>query len=402
MGKIIIIGGGASGMMTGIVLARRGHGVCILEGDKKIGRKLLATGNGRCNFTNAHMSSEHFHSSNPKFPLGAINRFDHHDAIDFFESIGVPGAALESGRMYPMTFDAQSLLQGLLLEMNRLSVETRTNTFVKNIKRTNSFEIMTQDGERIKGDAVVLATGGVPLVKLNPTLTGYDMAMNFGHRMVTPRAGIVQLELYGKSFKGMKGAKCDAEVTVFSDGKERMSFREDVLFADYGITGTAILQVSSVAVKELEKGREVYLSLNLLPGIQERDSFLEQRFQRSTHLDTHDFLVGLVREKMIDPLLIDGNLNPRKKIGTFSQEEKDRLKDFLQNWKFKVKASKEGEAGQVTIGGIDTRDVNPGTMESKLIDGLYFTGEILDVDGDCGGYNLQWAWSSGYVCGSSI
>lgn len=401
--KAIVVGGGAAGMTAAIVAARRGRDVTILEANREPGKKILATGNGRCNFTNRNLSVENYHGENEKFSLSVIHRFDNNAAVEFFEGLGVLSTSLESGRVYPATFDAKTVNRALRVELDHLGVPIVTDSRVVNIIASNLFEIMTVSGKVYRSDVVVLATGGKCLPSSGSDGSGYALAEQLGHSIVPVAPGIVPLALKESWPAAVSGVKCDARLSVIVDGKPVAVFRGDTLFADYGITGTAVIQISGAALAALRRGRCVQLAIDFLPDVEKNgEVFVEERCRFLGNRRAPEFLTGLVPEKLIPAILIAAEIDVRSRAAEWNKAQRKALAVVLKSWTREVTGPKPGAEGQVSVGGVRTGEVNPRTMESKIKKGLYLVGELLDVDGDCGGYNLQWAWSSGYVCGCEL
>lgn len=401
MSNIIVIGGGASGMMAAITARRRGKQVLLLERNGRLGKKLLATGNGRCNYTNKFFTIDNFHGENPMFPISVLSQFNFDMTLEFFNGLGILPSVEASGKVFPYSYQSQSILDVLVHEMESLGVAVKTNSFVKKFeKKGNKFKVYTED-KVYSCSQLIVCGGGVALPSSGSDGNAFFLAKEHGHRVTRFYPGLVQLKLEGEEYRPMSGVKFDGSVGLFVDGKLIKKDRGDLLFTDYGISGPPILQLSREANKALEEGRDPYISLSLFhdKSFEEVRDYLYYRFGLIEGKTAYRAMIGLVHEKQIGPILKRANIEEDRRLSEISSAEIESLARLLINWDFKVRGSKDFKFAQVTVGGIDTKDVDNISLESKLVEGLYFAGEVLDVDGDCGGFNLQWAWSSGYVAG---
>lgn len=402
--KIIVVGGGASGMMAAIVARKKGADVTILERNDRVGKKLLATGNGRCNYTNTTINYnsylEHYHGDNPKFVYSALFSFDLYQTIDFFEMIGIT-PAIEENKVFPNSFQASSVLDVLRYEIENLGIELITDSYVIGISKNKRFNLKLKDGRNFDSDKVILATGGMAMPVSGSDGNGYSLAKNFGHRIVDIFPGLVQLKLEGNIFKQIKGIKFPGVAGLYSNDKLVMEDRGDILFTEYGISGPPILQLSRTALDYQKNHQDIKLRISIFPNRtkEEMMHYLDKRFEFMPKKTIQDALIGLINKRLIIPILKEINVDKDKNVLKLSTDELDRLANRLTSWEFNIIGSQGWGQAQVTAGGVDTKDIDDKTMESKLIKGLYITGELLDIDGNCGGFNLQWAWSSGYVAG---
>ena len=402
--KVIIVGGGSSGMMAAITAKRNGADVTILERNDRVGKKLLATGNGRCNYTNTTINYnnflENYHGDNPKFVYSALYNFDIYQTIDFFEVLGIT-PRVEDNKVYPNSLQASSVLDVLRYEIENLGIELITEAYVIEIKKKKSFNIKLKDGRNFTSDKVILATGGMAMPASGSDGNGYSLAKSFGHNLIDILPGLVQLKLEGNIFKQIKGIKFPGIAGLYLNDKLIMEDRGDILFTDYGISGPPILQISRRALDYLRKNEDIRLRVSIITNRTKDElvKYLKMRFELMQKKTIQEGLIGLINKRLIIPILKEVNVDKDKNVLNLSREELDRLANILTSWEFKIIDSNGWGQAQITAGGIDTKDINDKTMESKLVKGLYIIGELLDVDGDCGGFNLQWAWSSGYVAG---
>ena len=402
--KIIVVGGGASGMMAAIVAKRNGADVTILERNDRVGKKLLATGNGRCNYTNTTINYntflENYHGDNPKFVYSALYSFDLYQTIDFFEMLGIT-PTVEDNKVYPHSLQASSVLDVLRYEIENLGIELKTEAYVVDISKEKKFKLKLKDGRIFEGDKVILATGGMAMPASGSDGNGYSLAKNFNHKILDIFPGLVQLKLEGNIFKSIKGIKFPGVASLYSNNKYIMEDKGDILFTDYGISGPPILQLSRTALDYQRRNQDIKLRISIVANRTEEDmkKYLAKRFEFMTKKTIQEGLIGLINKRLIIPILKEINVDKDKNVLELSTDELGKLASILTAWDFEITGSQGWGQAQVTAGGIDTKDIDDKTMESKLVKGLYITGELLDIDGDCGGFNLQWAWSSGYVAG---
>ncbi|MCM0649200.1 NAD(P)/FAD-dependent oxidoreductase [Clostridium swellfunianum] len=403
--EVIIIGGGAAGMMTAILLKDMGIDAAILEGSDRVGKKLLTTGNGRCNITNKYATEDRYHSDNPDFFKYALNAFKVSDTIDFFSSIGLPLTTLEEGKMYPVSLQASSVLDIMRLALSDRNISIYLNSKVKYIRKTKKgFILETSTNESYECSKVILTCGGKSLAPTGSDGSGYAMAKNLGHKVVNPIPGIVQLKLHYQNLKALSGVKFNGIAELLIDNELVKREFGEVLFTDYGISGPPILQLSRTASYALSKGIKTSLKINIMYTMKydELENFLETHFALFSHRSVHDCFIGIINKKLIPVILKEAGITDiHKAAWDLNYREKKNLYNLLTSWEFAVTDTNGFSNAQVTAGGVDTKDVNPETMQSLLIPNLYFAGEILDVDGDCGGFNLQWAWSSAYVAANA-
>lgn len=403
---VIVIGGGAAGIMAAILAKDMGIDIAVLEGNDRVGKKILTTGNGRCNITNRYAESSRYHSDNPDFFNFALDKFKSSDTVDFFSSIGLPLVTLEEGKMYPMSLQASSVLDIMRFALADKDIPVYTDSKIKNIKQLKKgFRLENSNGEIYECNKIILACGGKSLASTGSDGSGYSLAKSLGHTIINPIPALVQLKLDYKNLRALSGVKFNGIAEIYINDKlERKEFGE-VLFTDYGISGPPILQLSRTASYALSKGKKVSIRVNMMYSMKEEEleNFLETRFALFGHRSLHDVFIGIVNKKLIPILLKEAGITDiHKPCSDLDYREKKNLYRLLTSWDFNVIDTNGFTNSQVTAGGVDTAEVNPETMESKLIKNLYFAGEILDVDGDCGGFNLQWAWSSAYLAARAL
>ena len=403
--QVTVIGGGSSGMMAAISAARCGCEVLLLERKDRVGKKLLATGNGRCNLTNADCALSRFHGGDPAFIASVLSRFPAASAIDFFEELGIACKTEDEGKIFPNSEQASAVLDVLRYELERLRVDVRTGYEVRRIlPRDREFALPLSAGGELKAGRVILAAGGMAGPQFGSDGSGFRLARELGHRVIEPLAAIVALRLKADFLRKLKGVKFIGQAEVHSDGEVLRREPGEILFTDNGLSGPPILQLSRTAAAALQKKADVRIVLDLFPGStpEELGAALTQRFTRQGAKTVAFGLVGLLNKRLIPLLLAQaGIVDPAVACSGLPAQARTRLARLLKNWSFTVAGTQPWPQAQVTAGGIALGEVHPSTLESRLVPGLYFCGEVLDVDGDCGGFNLQWAWSSGYVAGNS-
>ena len=399
--KIAVIGGGASGLTAAIAAAKNDAEVTIYEKMNRVGKKILATGNGRCNYTNMNLSKECYHSKNLTLTEDVMKFFDLEKTLIFFNELGILPLVDESGKVYPNSLQASSVLDVLRYEIKRLKVEEMTDFNVTALRKgKDKFSIIGND--TITADRVVLATGGKASPQFGSDGKGYEIAKSLGHEIIEPFPALVQLKLKGKYFKRIAGIKFDGIVKAYAGDKLIREEEGEILFTDYGISGPPILQISRKVIEELNKNSKTYLAIDMFPNHSNLRLYdiLQDRFRRIDYKTIEEAMIGLINKKLIPVVLYEAGFDELNKLcGKLNKKEIYKIIDILKGWKFEVAGHNSWQQAQSTAGGIKLSEVNPKTLESLKVKGLYFAGEILDVDGDCGGFNLQWAWSSGYTAG---
>lgn len=418
--QIIIIGGGASGLMAAITAGRilkekasrdpqsfenpKIPPIQILERMDRPGKKILATGNGHCNFSNAYMSEECFHSDTPGLVRAVLQEFDSKKTVRFFEDLGIYVRNRE-GYLYPWSGQARSILDVLTMELKTLPVAVQTDCEITSLEKTSEgYLLKDQKGRSFVAREVILACGGCAYPSLGSNGSGYQLVKDLGLHLVPVVPALTGLVTQQNFFKKVSGVRVEAEVTLsIQDGGKFdpvASDRGEVQFTDYGLSGIPIFQVSRFAAKVLQKGKKVRISLDLLPsqnyGALSR--FLRERAHRLSERKTKDFLTGIFPYKLCQLLISLAGLDPEKTAGEFGTEELSRLLKVIKRLSADVQDTCGFEQAQVCAGGLDGRELTE-HLESRKYKGFFAAGEIVDVDGICGGYNLQWAWSSGYTAG---
>lgn len=399
--KIIVIGGGAAGMMAALSAKENGGEVLILERNDRIGKKLLATGNGRCNYTNKNLTINNYHGNNPKFGLSALSEFNVEKTIEYFERLGITPAVEDNGKVFPLSFQASSMLDVLRYEIENQGIELITEVQVSEIKKKKRFIITLKDKRTFEGDAVILATGGMALPSSGSDGNGYTLCKKLGHTVTEVFPGLVQLKLQSNFLKSIDGVKFIGIAGIYINNKLVLEDMGDILFTSYGISGPPILQLSRTALEYMNNGKNVELRVSIIHTRTQEELFnyLIDRFNLMPKKTVELGLIGLINKRLIIPILKEIDIDKNKNVASLSKDEIRRLSQILTSWSFTVIGSQSWGNAQVTAGGVNTDEIDNQTMESRIVKGLYIIGELLDIDGDCGGFNLQWAWSSGYIAG---
>ena len=403
MTRVAVIGGGAAGMMAAISARNNGADVTLLERNNRVGKKILATGNGRCNYTNINMSIDNYHGKNKKFPLSCLSKFGVEETLYFFEQLGITPAIEEDGRVFPLSYQSSSVLDVLRFELEALGVKVMTEAYVVDMEKDRDFIIGLKDGRKIYADKLILATGGKAAPNTGSDGNGYNLAKKLGHSIEEVFPGLVQLKLEGDFYKKVDGVKFVGRAGLYLNDRLIREDFGDILFTNYGISGPPILQLSRTALEHLNQGKPVELRVAIIHSKNQEElyEYLQYRFGFMGKKTIEVGLIGLINKRLIIPILKEVSIDRNKLIANLTQKEVRRLSKILTDLRFNISGSKSWQDAQVTAGGVSTDEIDNSTMESKLVKGLYFAGEVVDVDGDCGGFNLQWAWSSGYVAGKN-
>ena len=402
MRTVAVIGGGASGMMAAVTAASGGAHVILLEHKDRIGKKILSTGNGRCNFTNTHQEPICYHSEDPLFPWEVVERFNAQAVISFFLQMGVYSKN-RNGYIYPNSDQASAVLDAFRMELDRLKVEIRTGIECREIRPgKKGFTILT-DQEPVRADRVILCAGSKAAPATGSDGSGYDLAKKMGHRILPVLPALTALKCEEKFFKSIAGVRANGSVSIWSDGECIAKDTGEIQLTDYGISGIPVFQVSRYASKLLYEKKETEAVLDFMPDFTkaQTNAFLRARAQTRPDKSAEMFLIGLFHKKLCDLWIRLSKIPRQRKAGELTAEEIACLTDLIKDFRVRIRETNSYDKAQVCCGGIDTREVDPGTLESVYVPGLYFAGEILDVDGMCGGYNLTFAWASGYVAGQA-
>lgn len=402
MYDVIIIGAGASGLMAAAVAASKGARVALLEHKDDIGKKILATGNGRCNFTNTDMSVNKFHGSKALIKNG-LSQFNYADTIRFFKELGIP-AYDNAGYIYPNSRQAASVVAAFRMELMRLHVDVKTGINITDIKPADDrtgYCIQTDKGS-FKSKRLIIACGLTASPKLGSDGSLFRQIEALGHHIQKPLPALCGFSCDGLNFKKITGVRCDATVASVIDGQMTEQNTGELQLADYGISGIPVFQISSLMSRALDKGQRVEVIIDFLPAFSddELNGYIKDRSITTTdNRSLNEMLNGLLNNKLLLELIHKSGVSPDKKGRLLTDDDCKSLTRSIKHTAVSVKKPRGVESAQVCAGGIYTKEIDVRTLESKIHPGLYFCGELLDVDGICGGYNLQWAWTSGYIAG---
>ena len=386
MKKVVIIGGGASGMMAAIQAARTGAAVTLLEHNEKPGKKILATGNGRCNLTNLVQEPSRYRSSQPDFPWKIITQYPLEDTLAFFSELGIYTKD-RNGWVYPYSDQAAGVAQVLELEARHQKVKIKTTEEVPDILREDGQYLVKTATWQYPCDSVIISCGSSASNVEGSSTTGYELAEKLGHTVVKPLPSLCGIRGKDNYYAKWAGSRMDGRITLEIDGKTVGEEQGEILFTEYGISGIGVFQLSRYAVRGTDEGKIATYHLDLMPQLTKEElvKLLLDRQQAGSYKNPQELLIGLLPRKMIDVLV--------KKT-----YEPEKIAERLKDWQVPVKGAYALQQAQICSGGVDPRELTE-QLESRLHPGIYFTGEVIDVDGPCGGYNLQWAWSSGAVAG---
>ena len=421
---LVIIGGGAAGMSAAISCRRNHpkHSIAIIDRTFALGRKILVCGGGRCNLTNKHLKSNlktHYHGSEYTFLESVFTQFPYEEIVSFFEELGVElqeDRRSKSGKIFPITNQGKTITSLLIDELERNQITILLNNECANIEYKNeSFHIMTRntasEGSPIKNNEIgakklILSAGSKTYPALGSNGSGYDLASSLGHSIIQPIPSALPLEGKNVLSQKLQGIKITAEVTSYIEGKECRRSADDLLFTKYGLSGSAILNISREISIHLnrEKKKNCFVAINFMPGksVGQVTRLLHQRWDRRPDQSVEKSLFGILPNKVSGILLASIKVEKNKPVEVLSKLEKRNIVEALSNTKIQISATRGWNEAEFTVGGVNTTEVKRGTLESKKQPGLYFCGEILDVDGEIGGYNLSWCWSSGWVAGKLL
>lgn len=422
--QVIVVGGGAAGLLAAIAAAKNGAQVTILEHKEQLGKKILSTGNGRCNLGNRNMAPECYHCGQQAFPWEVFGQFGLEENIRFWEALGLV-IKDKNGYLYPWSESAAAVAEILRQEVQRLKIEVITECHVRALKpvqgqnaaKKGIYMLSTKeaaDKERVWmvcadrgeffGERVILAAGSRAASVLGSDGSGYKMAEQLGYSLIPVLPALVQLRCQGTFFKAWSGVRTEAGVTLWIDEKQAAQDTGEVQLTDYGISGIPVFQVSRFAAVALHQGKQVEAVLDFLPflhGEERKREWFAQRLLLFSEKTAEEFVYSILHRKLAAVLLRCAGMEQTQRMGQADTASLKKLYQVLCAFRLRVTETNSFEQAQVCCGGVDVRQVEAKTLESKLHKGLYFAGEILDVDGICGGYNLQWAFSSGSVAGKA-
>lgn len=405
--KIAIIGAGAAGIIASITAKRLNKNLQIdlFDANKSIGKKILASGNGRCNISNTTISSKNYLGENPDFVNYALEQFDFKAFEKFCKSIGLLLAVKESGKVYPLSNEAKSVVNLLELCLKELGVNLYLETFIKDIEKTEDrFIIKTEEQEFKNYDKVLISNGLGAAPQLNANESGLDFASKFGHSFNPTYPSLVGLQTENTYNGKLQGVKKECNVSLFINGNLEQEIFGDVLFTSYGVSGFAILDISQLAALNLSLYQDVKIAINFFPKINRNDlaDQIQSLFKNLPTQKAVDILTGMVSNKIAPVLLDICKIDLNTKASDINAKQIKAIAFQLNQWKLKVVDTQGFGHAEASGGGVRTTEVDNKTYESKLCKGLFFAGEVLDVVGNRGGFNLQFAWASGYLVGKSL
>ncbi len=392
-----VIGAGASGMAAALAAAKNSAAkVLLFERQARVGRKLMATGNGRCNLTNVNLSQTDYFGDDPAFSVEAIKAFDSVKTIEWFRSLGLFTTVEESGRVYPYSDQANSVVDILRFALERSNVQLYTGFEVKDIRYSDAHFFVGGEKETIKCDKLIIACGGLAGTKLGGTSAGYKLFAKLGHQATALRPSLVQIRSSWHGLKSLKGVRANCHAAIYRDDLLMGESTGELQFTDYGLSGPVIFEVSRdvCSVPGLWECR-----LDFLPEITYAQLMEELKRRKQVNVSIDELLTGILHNRLGRVLTKASGIMDRAELSDASDNELMQVCKCVKDFNISLTEPMGMDAAQVTAGGVITRDFDPASMESKLVPGLYACGEVLDVDGRCGGYNLQWAWSSGYCAG---
>lgn len=413
MSHVIVVGGGAAGMFAAIAAAKNGHQVTLYEKNEKLGKKIFITGKGRCNITNAADMEELFDAvvTNSKFLYSSFYGYTNQNVIDFFEDAGVPVKIERGNRVFPISDHSSDVIRALEREMKKVGVKVCLNTEVKSVEAEKGKfnKVVLKDATTQTADACIVATGGLSYRSTGSTGDGFRFAENVGHKVTQCFPSLVPMEtkepwiceLQGLSLRNVEAKILDGKKELYKDFGE-------MLFTHFGVSGPLIISASSyVGKKFMDKNgqkKELTLEIDLKPALTEEQ--LDQRvlrdFEENHNRQFKNAITKLFPTKLIPVMLELGGIDPEKKVNSIEKEERRQFVHLIKHFRMTLTGLRDYPEAIITKGGVNVKEIDPGTMESKLVKGLYFAGEVLDLDALTGGFNLQIAWSTGYAAGNAI
>lgn len=400
---IVIAGGGAAGIVAAIAAAREGARVCIADSNPRLGRKLLSTGNGRCNYGNMNNSPDRYHSKSMDIVRAVLDGFPPEAVISFFEEMGVV-PHVQNGYIYPYTNQAKDFLECLLMEVKRLGIDVINNVKIYAIKAEEpGYALYCSSDEKktcIRAGTCIIACGGRAFPVSGSNGSGYELAKSLGHTVTDIAPALVELTCSEAYFSSLKGIRLKAGVTIYVDNAEKASDTGEIQLTQRGISGIPVFNVSRHATLAMGQNKEVTAKLDLLPFVSETEELLSLRFlENGWGKSVSDALVGLFDKRVIRILLKEAGLSGSEDAVLTTKSGIRRLAGAIKGLRVHITGSGGYDKAQTTAGGVSLEEIDKVTMESKIRKGLYLCGEVLDADGECGGFNLTWAWASGIRAG---
>ena len=392
-----IIGGGASGMAAALAAAENPDvQVILMERQARVGRKLQATGNGRCNLTNLHAAEGGYHGDHADFADFAIGRFGPEAVLEWFRTLGLFTVAEESGRVYPYSDQANSVVDVLRFALEQPNITVKLGFEVEKIRKTSvGFRVEAKE-DSVECDKLIIACGGLAGTKLGGTMSGYKLLRSLGHKCTKLRPTLVQLKAAWGGTASLKGVRANCHARILHNGQLHSESTGELQFTEYGLSGPVIFEVSRDACQ----GRgEWYCRLDFMPHVDEQRLLEELLRRKQRELPASELLTGILHNRLGRVLTQSAGISMNRLASEVSDYDLKQLAAMVKSFNVALTEPMGMDSAQVTAGGIVTGEFDATTMESRLVPGLYACGEVLDIDGDCGGYNLQWAWSSGRLAG---
>ncbi len=399
MDTVIIIGAGASGMVAALTAAETpGRRVVLLERQQRAGRKLLATGNGRCNLTNTGASLENYHGEDPAFAAPALAAFPPEAATAFFRTLGLVTVEERGGRVYPLSDAANSVVDVLRFSLEARGVELRTACPVRAVRREKGGFLVVTDGGELRADRLIVACGGAAGAKLGGVSDGYELLKTLGHKRTALYPALVQLLTAPEYPRALKGVRADCALRLYAGKTLLAEDSGELQFTEKGVSGPVVFALSRAAATG---GKGLVLHADFLRELNARElpELLRQRQRTLPELPAADMLTGMVHNRLGKMLVRYAGLNAAAPLRALSPDELGALAAACRDFRLELRGTEGFDSAQVTAGGIKTAGFDPETLQSRSVPGLFACGEVLDIDGDCGGYNLQWAWASGRLAG---
>ena len=409
MSKVLIIGGGAAGMMAGVFAGRCGHEVHIFEKNEKLGKKLFITGKGRCNITNNCDVEELINAvkRNNKFLYSAFYSFTNDQVIDFFEELGVRTKVERGGRVFPLSDHSSDVIRALSDELKSLGVKVHLNTAVSSIKTGEKgfVSLKLKDGHVVEGDSCIVATGGVSYASTGSTGDGHAFAKKAGHKVTKLYPSLVPIEVKEDFIRHLQGLSLKNIDIKITDGKKKVYYEEfgEMLFTHYGVSGPVVLSATSEIADIIEDKGPLYMDIDLKPALtfEQLDARVLREFEENHNKQFKNAVDKLFPAKL-KPVIIDvSGIDPEKKVNEITKEERQNFVRLIKKFTVTLTRLRDFREAIITKGGVSVKEIDPCTMESKLVPHLYFAGEVLDLDAITGGYNLQIAWSTAYLAGNA-
>ncbi len=402
MYDVIVIGGGASGMTAAICAARKGKKVLLLEKNNKLGKKIAASGNGKCNLTNAVISTECYHNAYPDELASILSRYDKDAVLRFMMSLGIR-CKEKRGYYYPMSEQAAVVVQMLQAELEHLKVKLMLEErFLELFQDKGSFCVVTEK-ERYHASNVILASGGMAAPKLGAENTGYRVLKKLGHTVIEPVPALVQMLAAERYIKKISGVRTEAKICLKA-GDKRYYEEGEIIYTDNGISGIPVFQLSRYVAEALKRNEKPQLFVNVLPACENAEIIkdIREMIKYNPQLPLEFLFRGYCNHKLVYALLCEEGMDAAMPCRAAKSHEIEKLVDLLFSIPFHITGTNGFEQAQITRGGVPLHEINSATMESKKVSGLYITGELLDIDGICGGYNLHFAWATGMLAGDGV